>query len=130
MAKQRVFCLIPIECNRRKHLSIKQPGLPTGRRLAIYRIIRLTRKTQIGRRPWNEIDRVFGLLRRGHFGRFFTRSADAQTVPCFDVEIAENRLRQDFGERVIGVGVPFTGDLMKLFVPPIGKNVPHRNHTI
>ena len=52
---------------------------------------------------------------------FFVRTADAQSYTCFDIELAENRLRQDFGERVIGVGVTFTGDLMKLFVSPRGK---------
>ena len=52
---------------------------------------------------------------------FFVRTADAQSYPCFDIEIAENNLRQNFDERVIGVGVTFTGDLMKLFVSPGGK---------
>ena len=52
---------------------------------------------------------------------FFVPRADAQSYPCFDIEIAENNLRQNFDERVIGVGVTFTGDLMKLFVSPGGK---------
>ena len=52
---------------------------------------------------------------------FFMRSADAQSYPCFDIEIAENNLRRDFDEHVIGFGVTFTGDLMKLFVSPGGK---------
>lgn len=52
---------------------------------------------------------------------FFVRTADAQSYPCFDIEIAENNLRRDFDEHVIGFGVTFTGDLMKLFVSPGGK---------
>ena len=52
---------------------------------------------------------------------FFVRPSAAESVPCFDLKIAEQSLSNNFDERLIGVGVTFNGDLMKLFVSSGGR---------
>ena len=68
------------------------------------------------------IGRLFCLLSLVTFVvAFFVRPSLAKTVPCFDLKIAEKSLSNNFDERLIGVGVTFNGDLMKLFVSSGGR---------
>ena len=52
---------------------------------------------------------------------FFVRTSTAFAMPCFDLEIAENTLREHHNERVVGVGITFDGNLMKFYVSPNGR---------